>query len=160
VIEAGGFFTSSYLVLVLAHALAPAGEPIRLRARASRSREAAVLSLALGSLLLGLLPWGALLPLPAGAAPAAFSLDALWKGLASLAGGAVIAILLGRWGERPFGAPLRDAAFARLAPARRAALAVGAVFERVDASLGQWPAASLSMLTLAIALGAAMLTGR
>jgi formate hydrogenlyase subunit 3/multisubunit Na+/H+ antiporter MnhD subunit len=160
VIQAGGFLTSSYLVLVLAHALGPADAPIHLRARVSRGRELAVLALALCSLLLGLAPWEALLPLPAGGAPASFSLDALWKGLGPVAGGAVIAILLGRWGDRPLGAALGATVAASLAPARRGAVAVGSAFERVDEVLQQWPAAGLAMLALTIALGAAMLAGR
>jgi formate hydrogenlyase subunit 3/multisubunit Na+/H+ antiporter MnhD subunit len=159
VIQSGGFFTSSYLVLVLAHALAPADAPIQARAHVSRGREALVLALALGSLCLGLVPWQALLPLPTGAAPAAFSAAALWKGLGPLSGGAVIALLLGRFGERPLGGALAGAWLARLAPARRGALAFGALFDRIDRLLGQWTPAGLSLLVVIFALWAAMLVG-
>ena len=66
VIQAGGIFTSAYLVLVLAHALAPADEPVTLRVRVSRIGEAAALALALCSLMLGLVPWEAYLVVPHG----------------------------------------------------------------------------------------------
>src|SRR6185312_10404131 len=66
-IQAGGILTSSYVVLVLAHALAPADEPVTPRARIARMGEAAALALALCSLLLGLIPWQEYLPVPPGA---------------------------------------------------------------------------------------------
>ncbi len=77
VIQAGGIFTSAYLLLVLAHALAPAHEPVTLRVRVSRIGEAAALVLALCSLLLGLVPWEAYLVVPHGTAsnPLADALD-------------------------------------------------------------------------------------
>src|SRR6185503_925150 len=56
-IQAGGILTSSYVVLVLAHAMAPADESVTPRARIARMGEAAALALALCSLLLGLIPW-------------------------------------------------------------------------------------------------------
>jgi multicomponent Na+:H+ antiporter subunit D len=92
----GGTFTSSYLFLVLAHVLAPAYEPVKLRAPVLRLREAAALALALCSLLLGLVHWGALLPVPAGALSTPAALEALWKALWPVLGGGVLAILLGR----------------------------------------------------------------
>jgi hypothetical protein len=51
-------------------------------------------------------------------------------------------------------------AIAIIGPARRTALVLGWALERADAILRQWPAAALSLLVLAIVLGAAMLTGR
>ena len=54
VMQAGGFFTASYVLLVLAHALWPADDPVKLRAPVSRLQEAAALALALCSMLLGL----------------------------------------------------------------------------------------------------------
>ncbi len=160
VIQSGGFFTSSYLVLVLAHALAPAEEPLRSASPLPRGPQAAALALALCSLFLGLAPWGALLPVASGAAPDPFSLDALWKGLWPMAGGAVLAILLGRWGDRTLRAALGGAVVAMLAPVRRAAAAFGRIFEWVDEGLSRWPVAGLAMLALAILLGAAMRAGR
>ena len=43
VLQAGGFFTTSYVVLVLAHALWPADGPVKLRAPVPRLQEAAAL---------------------------------------------------------------------------------------------------------------------
>jgi formate hydrogenlyase subunit 3/multisubunit Na+/H+ antiporter MnhD subunit len=51
----GGLLTSSYLFLVLRHAMAPAQESLKLNATVPRYQEAAALSLALCSILLGLL---------------------------------------------------------------------------------------------------------
>src|SRR5262249_40977597 len=50
VIQAGGILTSGYVVLVLAHALAPADEPVTPRAVVTRAAEAAALVLALCSM--------------------------------------------------------------------------------------------------------------
>lgn len=56
VILLGGLLAAAYVFRVLAPALAGADEPLRLCARVSRRREAVVLALAVGALLLGLLP--------------------------------------------------------------------------------------------------------
>src|SRR5262245_55489808 len=66
VIQAGGIFTAGYLVLVLAHALAPADEPVTSQVRVPWIRGAAALALALCSLLLGLVPWEAFVSVPRG----------------------------------------------------------------------------------------------
>src|SRR5262249_528124 len=79
VIQAGGFFTASYLVLVLAHALAPADEPVASRGSASRVGEAAALALAGCSLLLGFVHWEPYLPLSQGTPPNPLSLDEIFK---------------------------------------------------------------------------------
>jgi multicomponent Na+:H+ antiporter subunit D len=156
-IQAGGIFTGSY---VLAHALASADEPIALRATVSRSGEAAALALAVCSLLLGLVPWGAYLSVSAGNSSNPLSLAALAAALWPILGGAVLAILLGRWEHRMARIPLRDVVAAIVGPVRRAALTVGGMIERIDGMLRQWPAAGLSLLTLAILFGAALLTAR
>ena len=57
VIQAGGMLTSGYLLVVLAHALAPAEEPAKSNISRPRVQETAALALALCSLLLGFLPW-------------------------------------------------------------------------------------------------------
>ena len=90
VMEAGGFLTGGYLVLVLVHALSPAEGPVRLRGPAPRFGEAAAI----------------------------------------------------------------------LGPARQATLTVGALFERADGGLRQWPTAGLSLLALAILFGTLMKAGR
>src|SRR5262249_36638879 len=155
VIQAGGFFTAAYLLLVLAHAFAPADAPVAARARTSRIGEAAPVGLALCSLLLGLVPWDAYLEVPPGSAPNPFSLAALSKALVPFAGGAVLAILLGRWRKTPVFAKV----LVTIGPARRVALGVSNAVERVDDVLRQWPAAGLSLLVLVLLFAAAMLRG-
>jgi hypothetical protein len=74
-------------------------------------------------------------------------------------GGAVLAILLGLWGSLkrlPFGKVLA----AMVGPAQRSALAVGRMIERLDSRLRQWPAATVSLVLVAILLGAALLAAR
>jgi formate hydrogenlyase subunit 3/multisubunit Na+/H+ antiporter MnhD subunit len=157
VIQAGGILTSGYVVPVLAHALAPAHLPVTLRVCVPRYQEAAALVLALCSLLLGLVHWDAYLAVPHGTPSDPFALEALLKALWPILAGGVLAILLGRWGYRPARIPFGKVLAATVGPARRAALALGSIVERIDGMLRQWPAAGLSLLVLAILLGAAML---
>jgi formate hydrogenlyase subunit 3/multisubunit Na+/H+ antiporter MnhD subunit len=157
VLQAGGIFTGAYVVLVLAHALAAANEPITPESPAPRVREAAALALALCSLSLGLVPWEAYLPIPHGIASDELSLGALWKMLLPILGGAVVAVLLGRW-ELPHGRLSRwKALMVIVGPVRRAGLASGALIEGCDNVLRQWPTACISLLTLAALFGASML---
>ena len=157
VIEAGGMFTAAYLILVLAHALAPAAEPLaRPAAAAPRIGEAATLALALCSLLLGLVDWAPFLPVPHDTVSKALSLDAIPKVLTQILGGAVLAILLGRWGERPPSGAFWRIPAAAVAPVRRATVALGGAVERADGLLRQWPAAGVCLLGLALLFGAAM----
>jgi formate hydrogenlyase subunit 3/multisubunit Na+/H+ antiporter MnhD subunit len=153
VLQAGGVFTAAYVVLVLAHAMAPAGRPTAPYAAASRVREMAALALALCSLLLGFLPWGLYLPIPQGVAANKIGLEILLKTLLPILAGAVVAILLGRW-ERPFEhwKPLAVV----VQPVRRAGLALSTFVERCDSVLRQWPVACISVLALAALFGASM----
>ncbi len=66
VLDVGGLLTASYVVLVLAHALSPAAEPVKPRAPVSRLAEMAALALAICSLALGLAALG---PAPLDALP-------------------------------------------------------------------------------------------
>jgi hypothetical protein len=152
--------TSSYVLLVLAHALAPADEPVRLRIPVSRVGEVAALALALCSLLLGLVHWDAYLPVSPGALLNPLILEPFAKMLWPLLGGAVLAILLGRWGGRLARLSFGKFLVAVIGPARRTALALSGTVERVDGVLRQWPAAGLSLLVLAILFGAALLVDR
>ena len=160
VIQAGAFFTSGYVLLVLAHALAPAADPITLRLPVPRIRGAAALTLALCSLLLGLVPWGAYLSVPAGTPSNPLALKAALSTLWPMVGGGVLAILLGRWGYRQARVPMGEVVIAAVGPARRAALTFGRMFERFDGTLAQWPAAGFSLMVVAIMFGAAMLMAR
>jgi multicomponent Na+:H+ antiporter subunit D len=160
VIQAGGAFTTGYLLLVVVHALAPADAPLVLRARVSRGQETAALALALCSLLLGLVPWQPYLAVPAGALSSLLTLGTLSKLLWPVLGGGALAILLGRWGDVAARRSLGNTLLAVIAPARCGALALGGALERIDAVLRQWPVAGLSLLLLAMLLGAAMLAAR
>jgi formate hydrogenlyase subunit 3/multisubunit Na+/H+ antiporter MnhD subunit len=160
VIQAGGIFTSAYLVLVLVHALAPLDKPITLRAHVPWYQEAAALSLALCSLLLGLVHWEAYLPVPHGTRLSLSVLETLSSALWPILAGGVLAVLLGRWSDGPLRTPLRGLAETMIGPVRRRVLTVGEALERADGTLRQWPAAGLSLLMLAIVLGATMLVGR
>lgn len=160
VIQAGGIFTSAYVVLVLAHALAPADQPATLRLPVSRMSEGAALALALCSLLLGLLPLEAYLPVPGGAASSPLTFAALVMTLWPILAGAVLAILLGQWSDRLARVHFGKALIAVAGPARCRALALGRIVERVDGMLRQWPAAGVSLLALALLFGAAMLVAR
>jgi hypothetical protein len=141
---------------VLAHALAPANQPITLASPASRIQEAAALALALCSLLLGLLPWEPYLPIRDAILPNSFDPKAISKSLLIILGSAVAAILLGRWGLPPARSSSWNTLLAVAAPIRRSGLTLGAFFEKVDDGLRQWPAAGISLLTLALLFGVAM----
>ena len=158
VLEAGGVFTAAYVVLVLSHAMAPANEPTTSDSAAPRIQELAALALALCSLLLGLVPWEPYLPLPHGVTSGTLGLAALAKSLLTLLGGAVVAILLGRW-EPPSSRQLSrwKALLVVTGPVRRTGLALGACVERCDNGLRQWPVACISVLTLAALFGVSML---
>jgi hypothetical protein len=126
----------------------------------SRIREAATLALALCSLVLGLAPWQGYLPIPQGIPSDPLTLKTLVKVLLPILGGAVLAILLGRWGHWSWPATVARPLVAAVDLARRAALAFAAAIERIDDTLRQWSSASLSLLVLVLLFGAAMLATR
>jgi NADH:ubiquinone oxidoreductase subunit 5 (subunit L)/multisubunit Na+/H+ antiporter MnhA subunit len=142
VLQAGGFFTASYVVLVLAHALWPAEEPVNLRAPIPRLQEAAALALAFCSLLLGLVAIG---PAP----PATLSLvpKELWSAILLLVGGGVLVLGLG---QRLPPISRSDTVVAIMSPLRRRMVAVGGILERTDGMLRRWPVAGLSLVVLVI----------
>jgi multicomponent Na+:H+ antiporter subunit D len=146
----GGLLTASYVVLVLAHAFAPAGEAVRLRAPVSRLAETAAFALALCSLQLGFAAAGAGLP---NALSSALSPAELGAALVLIVGGALVASALAdRLPQLPVGG---FAAVGRLV--RRATVAVGAMLVGTDGVLRQWSVAGLGLVVLAVAFGAAML---
>ena len=159
VLQAGGMFTAAYVLLVLTYAMAPADKQATPGSTAPRMAELAAIALALCSLLLGLVPWDAYLSMPHGYASATLGLAALSKALVPLLGGAVVAILIGRWEPAP-GHPSRwKALLAAADPIRRTALASSAVFEKGDNLLRQWPAACICLLSLAALFAASMWAG-
>ncbi|CCE06040.1 conserved membrane hypothetical protein [Bradyrhizobium sp. STM 3843] len=157
VLQAGGVFTGAYVVLVLAHALTAAKEPITPDSSAPRIRELATLALALCSLMLGLVPWEAYLSIPNGVPSDKFGIGALFKMLLPLLGGTGVAILLA-----PSKLPSwRRSGWNELMPVissvRRGSLASSAIVEAGDKFLRQWPIACISVLTLAALFGVSML---
>jgi multicomponent Na+:H+ antiporter subunit D len=149
VLQAGGFFTASYVVLVLAHVLWPTNHPINLRAPVPRLQEAAALALGLCSLLLGLTAIG-----PVSLDTLSVVPKELWSAFLLILGGGVLAIGLG---PRLPPVAMGDVVVAMTGPLRRATVAAGGVLERADGVLRQWPVAGLSLLVLVIVFGAAML---
>ena len=137
--------------------MAPARAPLVRPAPVSRGAQAAALALALCSLLLGLFRWDAFFPIAPVPLSNGLAFQALASTLWTILPGAVLAILLGRWGHA---AILGSAVVGILAPARRAGLASGRLIEQVDSWLRQWLAAGVSLLVVAILLGAALMAPR
>jgi multicomponent Na+:H+ antiporter subunit D len=157
VLQTGGIFTSAYLFIVLAHALAPADKPVTLRVQVPRIREATALALALCSLLLGLAPWQWYLSVPSEISSKSLTFTAVLASLWPIVGGGILAILLGSWGRR-----FSDISFAKIlvaivGPLRRMTLAVGRMIVWADKILREWPAAAISLMILAILFGMALL---
>ena len=123
-----------------------------------RIRETAALILALCSLLLGLVPWGQYLSIPYGIPSNLLSPGALSKSLLTILGGAVVALLLGRWERPPVQSTMLKALDGIFGPVRRAGLIFGGLVERIDVVLCQWPAAGICLLALTLLFGASMLT--
>ena len=157
VIQTGGIFTSSYLLLVLAHALVPGDRPVTPRVPVPRTQEAAAFALALCSLLLGLVPWEPYLSVPVSASLNPLTLETLLKTLWPIPAGAVLAGLLGQWVGRTPQMRLGRSLVIVVDPIRRHALAFSKVIEAVDDVLQRWTAATVSLLIVAILLSAAML---
>jgi formate hydrogenlyase subunit 3/multisubunit Na+/H+ antiporter MnhD subunit len=157
-IQAGGVLTSSYVLLVLIRALAPARAPITLQAPILRIREAAAFALALSSLLLGLVPWQGYLPISSATEADPLTLDALASSLWSVLGGGALVMLMARGTLRLADVPA--AIVTIIHPARRTALAFAHAIVRVDGTLRQWPSAGLALLVVAITFGVAMIAGR
>jgi multicomponent Na+:H+ antiporter subunit D len=152
VMQAGGFFTASYVLVVLAYALWPADGLVKLRAPVPRLQEAAALALALCSLLLGLAAIG-----PVRLDDLSFASKELWAALWPMLAGGVLVFALTRWGRsRLPRIPQGDIAVA-IDAAVRAAPGWGKSLERVDGRLRQWPVAGLSLLVLVIMFAAALL---
>ena len=148
--QAGGLLTAAYVVLVLAHVLMPASEPVRLRAPVSRLGELAALALASCSMLLGFVAVQAGLP---DALSGAFTAAELGSAAMVILGGTVLAAALAL--VLP-AIPLGSTFGAVGRPVRRATVAVGGLFAWVDGMLRQWPVAGLWMVALAVAFGVAM----
>ena len=95
VIQAGGILTGSYVLLVLAHMVAPGDASIPLRRAVSRSQEIAALFLALCSLLLGLVPWQPYFADSPDLAPVPLTVKSLSSLLWPILGGGLLAMPAG-----------------------------------------------------------------
>jgi len=98
-------------------------------------------------------PWALFLAVPSGMLPDPFAAAVVWKALWPVLAGAVLAIPLLRWTRRFGHVPAGDIAVAIDLLAGRART-VGKAVEGLDGALRQWPAAGVSLLALAVALGA------
>jgi formate hydrogenlyase subunit 3/multisubunit Na+/H+ antiporter MnhD subunit len=151
VLQAGGFLTTSYVVLIVAHAMRspdPATAP-ESGAPVPRMQEFAALALALCSFALALA--AVVGPVPAGLLGNPLALKELGWTLLTVAGGTVLALTLAR--HPPW--RLTGVLAAARVP-RRALLAVGGMLERIDTTLRYWPVAGLSLLVTAILFGLAL----
>ena len=101
-------------------------------------------------------PWGLYSTAGGGPVLEAFALATLWAALWPVLIGIVLAAGPWRWGHRLPLVPEGDVVVVGEA-AMRATVLWGGAIERVDGYLRQWPVASLSLLTVVIILGAAML---
>lgn len=150
VLDLGGFLTASYVVLVIAQALARPAAPIVPRVRVARSQEWAALALAVCSLLLSLAVLG---PVPKALISNPLAPKELLASAVAIIGGALLVLAYSR--ELPrFAIVIRIAGL--LGPLRGALCALAQGFVRVDDGARQWSIAGLSMLVLTLLFGAAM----
>ncbi len=149
VLQAGGFLTTSYVVLVIACTLRKGDTPDVRRKAVPRYQEAAALALALCSLALALA--AVVGPVPAELLGNPLAPKELGWTLVTLAGGSLLALMLAR--QPP---ALAAGMRALVLPPRRAMLAIGGILERVDGVLRQWAVAGLSLLVLVFLFGMAM----
>ena len=156
VLQAGGMFTTAYVVLVLAHALTPSDQPVVLTGPTPLSRDLPALALALCSLLLGLMPWERYLPVPYGAASKLFGIDGLVKLLLPVLGGAALAILLSPGPLPVISSTLWKTLMRVVGLCRRSAIGFGERVEQGDVVLRQWSIACISLLLVALVLAALM----
>ncbi|HEV3493039.1 MAG TPA: proton-conducting transporter membrane subunit [Reyranella sp.] len=124
------------------------------QASASAGRALPWQAMALASIAV---PW-LLYPFAGGAVADALTANALFDALWPVLMGTALAFALRRWGSQLPHVPAGDVVGAA-ERAFRASYLVGAASERADGQLRQWPAAGLSLLAIAVVLGAAALFG-
>jgi multicomponent Na+:H+ antiporter subunit A len=100
-------------------------------------------------------PWTLFLAVPSGTLPDPLTPAALWQSLWPVLLGGVLAIALWRWARWSPHVPEGDVVMA-IDHGVQLAVTWGATLERVDRALRQWPAATMSLLILTLALGAAL----
>ena len=148
VLQGGAAFTAGYMVLVLANVLRRPAAPVVLLKRASRLSETAALALAACSLLLALAALG---PVPGDLISNPLAPKELLSTLAVVICGGLLAFGMSR---RSLLAERADGGFAR-----RAMVAAGAAFERLDEFARRWTSASILLLALAGLFGWLMVQG-
>jgi formate hydrogenlyase subunit 3/multisubunit Na+/H+ antiporter MnhD subunit len=141
--------------LMLHFALSLARTPRSERASTPRGRVSSWLALAALSILV---PW-LMFPAIGGDFAEAFSAAKLWDAIWPMLIGAALAIGFWALGEPAPRIPAGDIVVAEEA-AFRAMAPLGALVERIDWTFRQWPAAGLSLLTIALILAAAGFAGR
>jgi len=154
VLQVGAMFTTAYVVLVLAHALAPSDQRISLVRTSPPGRDLAALALATCSLLLGLVPWEACLPIPPDVTAKSFGIDALAELLLSVLGGAALAILFSPWAHPPNSSDAWKQLTRPIEPLRRTCVELCSLVERGDGVLRQWSTAGICLLLLVLTLAA------
>jgi multicomponent Na+:H+ antiporter subunit D len=154
VLQVGAMFTTAYVVLVLAHALAPSDQRISLVRTSPPGRDLAALALATCSLLLGLVPWEPCLPIPPDVTAKSFGIDALAELLLSVLGGAALAVLFSPWAHPPNSSDAWKQLTRPIEPLRRTCVELGSLVERGDGVLRQWSTAGICLLLLVLTLAA------
>ena len=154
VLQVGAMFTTAYVVLVLAHALAPSDQRISLVRTSPPGRDLAALALATCSLLLGLVPWESCLPIPPDVTAKSFGIDALAELLLSVLGGAALAVLFSPWAHPPNSSDAWKQLTRPIEPLRRTCVELGSLVERGDGVLRQWSTAGICLLLLVLTLAA------
>jgi multicomponent Na+:H+ antiporter subunit A len=101
-------------------------------------------------------PWALFPAVGSGSPSQALALATLWAALWPVLIGGVLALVLWLWEDRLPRVPAGDIVVVGEA-ATRATVTWGEAVERADGWLRQWPVASVSLLTLVIMLGVAML---
>ncbi len=101
-------------------------------------------------------PWTLYLTVPTGTLPDPLSPAVLWKALWPVLLGAALAIALRRWSRSMPQIPKGDL-IVTLDGGVRMAATWGKALQRMDSVLRQWPTATVSLLILTVALGAAVL---
>jgi len=132
-LQAGGVLTSSYVVLVLARALARSEQTIQLTKSVSRVAQSAALALAVCSLLLACAALG---PLPRSLISNPLAPSEIASVLLTVGGGGVLAFTLG---TRPSRIPWAGA--------------FGGAFVSADRMLRRWPVAGIALLVVATLFG-------
>ena len=147
VVEASGMFTSSYLVLVLAHIFFPGRKLVGTKVTERYAEAVPAVALALLSLLVGFVPWDVHLLGPVDGPHFATSSSALVKSIGTLIAGALLAIVLRRVSSPTDGTGCQGGPVSRNWKAVRHAF--GAI-EWLNSQSQRWPTAMLFLLALGI----------